>query len=298
MAEAPAAGPALRPAPATPLLERVLRRDRVAVCVALAAVLVLSWAWLLTGAGMGMSAVDATRASQRELLDDAAPVGAEAPTGMGAAMGMDLPSAWTPRYAAIMLVMWWVMMIAMMLPSAAPMILLFAAVNRRQRERGGMAVPTALFAGTYLAVWGLFSLVAVLAQWALQAAEWLSPVLVSRSHVVGGALLLIAGAYQLMPLKQACLRHCRAPLAFVTMHWRSGLGGAVSMGLRHGAFCVGCCGILMAPLFVGGVMNLWWIVGLALFVLMEKVVPAGHWLGRAVGGALLAAGAGWLLAAG
>ena len=118
--------------------------------------------------------------------------------------------------------------------------------------------------------------------------------LVSSSAALSAVLLLLAGAYQLTPIKHACLRHCRSPLGFISQHWRRGRRGAFSMGLRHGAFCVGCCWFLMGLLFFGGVMNLWWIVGLALFVLFEKTVPAGHWLGTIAGIALLAAG-GWML---
>lgn len=112
--------------------------------------------------------------------------------------------------------------------------------------------------------------------------------------IFGGVLLLAAGVYQLTPIKHACLRHCRSPLAFLGTHWRRGTRGALSMGLVHGAFCVGCCWFLMGLLFFGGVMNLYWIAGLALFVLFEKTVPAGHWLGYATGVALLVWGAGVL----
>ena len=192
-------------------------------------------------------------------------------------------------YAVLMFFMWWAMMVAMMLPSAAPMILLFATVNRKQRARADPFVPTSVFAGAYLVTWGGFSLVAVGLQWTLQRFTWLSPMMVSTSSVLGGLLLLAAGLYQLTPIKQACLRHCRHPIIFLTSHWRRGTAGAVRMGVEHGAYCVGCCWFLMGLLFVGGVMNLYWIAGLALFVLLEKNVPAGHWLGYATGVAL----AGW-----
>jgi len=112
--------------------------------------------------------------------------------------------------------------------------------------------------------------------------------------IFGGVLLLAAGVYQLTPIKHACLRHCRSPLAFLSIHWRRGARGALRMGLEHGAFCVGCCWFLMGLLFFGGVMNLYWIAGLALFILLEKTVPAGHWLGYATGVALLVWGAGML----
>jgi predicted metal-binding membrane protein len=114
----------------------------------------------------------------------------------------------------------------------------------------------------------------------------LSPMMSIPSRSLAGALLVVAGLYQLTPLKQACLRRCRSPLEFVMTEWRDGRTGALAMGARHGLYCLGCCWVLMLLLFVGGIMNLAWIGGLALFVLMEKVAPAGHWIGRA-GGVLL-----------
>jgi predicted metal-binding membrane protein len=182
--------------------------------------------------------------------------------------------------------MWWIMMLAMMLPSAAPMILLFAAVNRKQREAGHPYVATSIFALGYVAAWAGFGLVAVMLQWGFGRADLLTPDLVGANIIFGGILLLAAGVYQLTPIKHACLGHCRPPHAFLGTHWRRGARGAVRMGLDHGAYCVGCCWFLMGLLFFGGVMNLYWIVGLALFVFFEKTVPAGHWLGYAAGVAL------------
>jgi predicted metal-binding membrane protein len=190
--------------------------------------------------------------------------------------------------------MWWVMMVAMMLPSAAPMILLFGTVNRKQRETGHPHVATSTFAIGYLAAWAGFSLVAVILQWVFARAGILSPMLVGTNVIFGGVLLLVAGIYQLTPIKHACLRHCRSPLVFLRIHWRRGARGALRMGILHGAFCVGCCWFLMGLLFFGGVMNLYWIAGLALLVLFEKTVPAGHWIGYATGVGLLVWGAGTL----
>ncbi len=251
-------------------LEAVVRRDRLVVVAALAVVIALSWAYLLAGAGMGMSG-----------------------EGM-AGMAVMTPAIWTPGYAVLMFFMWWVMMVAMMLPGAAPMILLFATVNRKQRETGHPHVATSVFAAGYLATWAGFSLVAVTLQWGFERTGILSPMLVGTNVIFGGVLLLGAGLYQLTPIKHACLRHCRSPLAFLGTQWRRDARGALRMGLVHGAFCVGCCWFLMGLLFFGGVMNLYWIAGLALFVLFEKTVPAGHWLGYATGVALLLWGAGML----
>ncbi len=243
-------------------LEAVVRRDRLVVVTALTAVIALSWAYLLDGAGMGMSAFEMTRMSQLEMARD---MFEEGMAGM-----------------------------AMMLPSAAPMILLFATVNRKQRETGHPYVATSIFAVGYLAAWAGFSLVAVFLQWGFERTGILSPMFVGTNVIFGGVLLLAAGVYQLTPIKHACLRQCRAPLAFLCTHWRRGTLGAIRMGLEHGALCVGCCWFLMGLLFFGGVMNLYWIAGLALFVLLEKIVPAGHWLGYATGVALLVWGAGML----
>jgi len=268
--------------PVITAIEAIVRRDRLVVVTALIAVVALSWAYLLAGAGMGMSAFEMTRMSQLGM------------TGGMAGTTMMTPAVWTPGYAVLMFFMWWVMMVAMMLPSAAPMILLFAAINRKQRETGHPHVATSIFAVGYLAAWAGFSLVAMILQWGFERTGFLSPTLVGTNVIFGGVLLLAAGVYQLTPIKHACLRHCRSPLAFLSSHWRRDARGALRMGLVHGAFCVGCCWFLMGLLFFGGVMNLYWIAGLALFVMFEKTVPAGHWLGYATGVALLAWGVGIL----
>lgn len=261
-------------------VEKLLRRDRIVVLTLLLAVMAASWAYVLTGAGMGMSAFEMTRMSAMD----------------GAMGGMAMaPSAWSPGYAVVMFFMWWIMMIAMMLPGATPMILLFAAINRRQREKGNPHVPTTLFTASYLVAWAGFSLVATAAHWFFDQAGLLSPGMVVTGQILGAGLLVAAGLYQLTPLKQTCLRHCRMPAAFLAAHWRPGARGAVNMGLRHGAYCLGCCWFLMLLLFFGGVMNLYWIGGLALYVLLEKTIPVGHWLDYGVGIALTAAG-GWLFA--
>jgi predicted metal-binding membrane protein len=269
-------------------LEAVVRRDRLIVVTALTAVIALSWAYLVAGASMGMSAFEMTRMSQLGMA------GGMSTKGGMACMAMMTPVVWTPGYAVLTFFMWWVMMVAMMLPSAAPMILLFATVNRKQRETGHPHVATSIFAVGYLAAWAGFSLVAVILQWGFGRIGILSPMLVGTNVIFGGVLLLATGIYQLTPIKHACLRHCRSPLAFLSTHWRRGIRGALRIGLVHGAFCVGCCWFLMGLLFFGGVMNLYWIAGLALFVLFEKTLPAGHWIGYATGVALLVWGAGML----
>jgi predicted metal-binding membrane protein len=293
-------------------LESLLRRDRLVVIAALSAVVVACWAYILAGAGTGMSAFEMTAMTRApaDMAQSGGPVpdmddgsmpemamGDDAAGGMSdMAMAALTPAAWTPGYAVLMFFMWWIMMMAMMLPSAAPMILLFAMINRKQREKGSPYVATGVFAAGYVLVWGIFSLIAVAAQWGLERSGLLSA-MASTNVVLGAGLLIAAGIYQLTPLKHACLRHCRSPITFITHHWRPGEIGALRMGVEHGAFCTGCCWFLMALLFYGGIMNLHWIVGLALFVLFEKTVPAGHWLGRFAGLLLIAWGGALLFAA-
>ena len=253
------------------LIEAALRRERLLVTGGLLLVVALSWAYLLSGAGM-----------MEEMGDMLMPMSS---------------GPWTPGHALIVLVMWAVMMAAMMLPSAAPMILLHATLARRRSERGEPAVTAGAVAAGYLAVWAAFSGAATLLQYGLEQAALLSPMMQTTSRVLAGGVLVAAGLYQWTPLKQSCLRHCRSPMDFVLLHWRPGARGAFAMGLRHGAVCVGCCWLLMLLLFVGGVMSLAWIAGIALFVLVEKLSPAGHWLGCGAGVLLVAWGGAVLLSA-
>jgi predicted metal-binding membrane protein len=211
------------------------------------------------------------------------------------AHGMRAPAAWSPQYFAVMAAMWIVMMAAMMLPTATPMILLHATLARRRHvlQRAALAA-NGLFAFGYVAVWTAFALGATVLQWALAEAALLSPMMQASSKGLAGALLVAAGVYQFTPFKQACLRHCRSPLDFIMSHWRNGPAGSYAMGVRHGAYCLGCCWALMLLLFVGGVMSLAWIAGLAAFVLVEKLALFGQWTTRLAGVALLGWGAGVL----
>jgi predicted metal-binding membrane protein len=217
--------------------------------------------------------------------------------GMTVEMTMPQMQSWGAIDFALMLVMWAVMMVAMMTPSAAPMLLVFANVNRRRHhELRGTFVPTGTFLLGYLVVWTGFSALATLAQWGLHAAALISPEMVSTSPLLGGVLLVAAGVFQWTPLKHACLAHCRSPLGFIMSEWREGTRGALVMGLKHGAYCVGCCWFLMGLLFVAGVMNLLWVAIIAAFVLIEKVASEGQWVSRAAG--LLLIGWGVWMAAG
>ena len=261
-------------ASATP--EWLARRERTVVLVGLGVTIALAWAYLLAGGGMEMGG------------------GRPDAMTMPGMAGMDAsrpgPTLWSGA-TLVVFVMWSVMMVAMMLPGAAPAILLFAALSRSRAST--TAFPsTGVFAAGYLLVWAAFGAVATVAHVKLQQAALLSPVLRSTSAVLAAVLLIAAGVYQLTPLKGACLRHCRAPVQFLTQYWRSGTAGALRLGMLHGGYCVGCCWALMGLLFVGGVMNLWWIAVMAAFILLEKTAFFGAPVGRVASGAgLVLAGA-------
>ena len=195
---------------------------------------------------------------------------------MDLSMDVAMPQmhSWGAIDIVLIFTMWTVMMIAMMVPTAAPMILLFATFNRKRREQQRPFVRIGIFLIGYLIVWTGFSIIAALAQWGLHRAALLSPMMISTSPALGGSLLMVAGIFQWTPLKNTCLSHCRSPLDFFSTDWREGSTGALRMGLKHGAYCLGCCWVLMLLLFVTGVMNLVWIAGIAIFVLLEKVAPA------------------------
>jgi len=211
---------------------------------------------------------------------------------------MDMPGMvmldlhiWGPTTILLLFVMWSVMMVAMMAPSAAPMILAFLPVNQRRQAADRPLVPVAIFLLGYLVVWTAFSAVATLAEWGLHQAAMLSTTMTATSTALNGGLLIAAGVFQWTPLKRACLKGCRSPLSFLMSEWREGTAGAFIMGLRHGAYCVGCCWALMALLFVAGVMNLLWVAVIALFVLAEKISAKGELLARVAGVALVIGGA-------
>lgn len=241
-------------------------RDRIAIVSALVGVTVLAWAYILY-------------------------VWAMMP-----AMNMDAPDSmmeilpWMPADFVFMFFMWAIMMVGMMLPSAAPMTMLYAGMVRKAERQGTPMPSTAAFVSGYLAMWCVFSVGATLLQWGLHQAALLSSMMITKSQVLGGGLLLMAGLYQLTPWKNVCLDHCRSPAHFFSHHWRPGVSGAFRLGLEHGAFCLGCCWALMGLLFFGGVMNLLWIAGIAIFVFLEKVLPFGVWGGRLAGGGLIALG--------
>jgi predicted metal-binding membrane protein len=187
-------------------------------------------------------------------------------------------------------VMWTVMMAAMMLPSLAPTVLVYTAMARTRSA--WPAYGAMLFAVAYLAVWGLLGVPVHAALGLVRAAVPADVVGASA----GGLLLVACGVYQLTPLKQACLRHCRLPQLFLGHHWRDGLGGAFVLGAHHAIYCAGCCASLMVVLLVVGMMDLAWMVGLTAVIYLEKVVPTGGLVSRVAGLALCVFGIGRMLA--
>jgi predicted metal-binding membrane protein len=242
-------------------IESLARRDRIIVLASLVLLLVLAW---------GYTAVMALHGSEAH------------------------QNGRTVTEAAFMLLMWMVMMAAMMTPSAAPMLLAFARISRNRRTSAPISASGAFLLG-YLALWCVFSLLATGTQGLLHAAALLSPAMASASPIFSGAVLIAAGIYQFTSFKNTCLAKCRMPIGFLLTEWREGSRGAFVMGIRHGLYCVGCCWLVMALLFVAGVMNLVWIAFLALVVLAEKTLPYGQWVGRVLGSAAIASG-GWFLA--
>ncbi len=244
-------------------------RDKVFVIVGLVGVIACAWAYLVS-----------TSLDMRGRMD-------------GAAAWM-MEASWDARYLLLIFLMWTAMMVAMMLPSALPTILIFQRAIRNDPKVRSPSRRMFTFAAGYVLAWAGFSVGATLLQWGLAEAALLSPMMVSASPWLGGAILLVAGVYQWTPLKYACLRHCRSPLAFLVEHWQAGIPGALRLGFRHGFYCLGCCWVLMLLLFVGGVMNLLWIGAITGFVLIEKLAPYGVQGGWLSGFALVLAGA-WVL---
>ena len=243
-----------------------VRHNRLIVLAAVAAVIAVAWIYV---------------AIQAQSMSNMGAIGGAAQVQM---------TAWTMVDRLVLFVMWTIMMIGMMLPSAVPLISNFAAETRQERQETRVLAPTAALVLGYVAVWTGFSVLATIAQWALHEAALLSPMMVSTSPVLSGVLLLAAGVYQLTPMQYNLLKRCRQPLHFLRLNWREGTGGAFVMGLKHGAYCLGCCFVLIGILFFGGVMNLLLLAALTVFVLIEKALPYGNIAGRVSGPLMIAAG--------
>lgn len=254
-----------------PFLATAVRRDRAVVLGCLLLLSALAWAYLVH---------DARRMTSMEMH-----------TGTSA-LGEIVLQPWHAADLLLLYAMWAIMMVGMMVPTAAPTLLLFARVSRKRREEQRPYAPTGAFLLGYVAAWSGFSMVAAAVQAGLHDAALLSTAMASTSPLLGGPILIAAGMFQWTPLKSRCLVQCRAPHSFLAAHWREGTAGALHMGLRHGLYCVGCCWVLMALLFVTGVMNLLWVAVITAFVLLEKAAPRAMsaWLTRGAGVALAAWG--------
>lgn len=246
-------------------LEAALRRDRLLVVAALAVACLLCWLWL-------------------------APMAHDMYGTMNGRSAWMADGSWSAPYVARLGAMWAVMMTGMMLPIAAPTVLLFARVIRAQ-DAAQVHSRTWSFVAGFLLVWVLFSAAAALLQAGLSAWLFLSPMMRLRSRAGSGAVLLLAGVYELTPLKRACLASCRGPAQFIARSYRAGAGGALRMGLAHGLDCLGCCWALMLLLFVAGVMNLGAIAALVVLMLLERAAPFGAHGAWLVGPALMFCGA-------
>lgn len=247
-------------------LETVLRRDRLIVTLGLLGITALAWLYLFhLNRSMSM------------------------PMDMPG-MAMPKMEEWRAVDLVLTFVMWCVMMVGMMVPSVAPMVLTFALVSRQRAALGRPYVPAAIFLAGYLFAWFSFSLLATLAEWRLHQAALLDPMTQTVAPRLAAAILVLAGIFQFTPAKNACLARCRSPLQFLAHEWREGWVGTFRMGVKHGAFCVGCCWMLMALLFVAGVMNLLWVAIVAAFVMVEKVLPRGRWISFAGAVAFLTGG--------
>ena len=247
-------------------IEAALQRDRWVVAASLGLIVGLAWLYLWRDA-QAMSHMDMPGMSME-----------------GMSHGTDAMAL------GLTFAMWAVMMTGMMLPSAAPAILLYGALVRKHGERGSVLPAAWIFTGGYLLVWTGFSVAATLMQAMVDASGLLTPTMASSSAYFSSALLIAAGVYQLLPLKEACLRKCRTPFEFFATRWRAGRSGALRMGLEHGAYCVGCWWVLMLLLFVAGVMNLLWVALLAGLILAEKVLPRPEWTTRIASAALIVSG--------
>jgi len=264
-------------------LETVLRRDRLVVAGALGVIAALAWGYMLWLADdMDMGGMDMTGFRM-------------IPAGIGIMAPASAP--WRAIEFAFVFAMWSVMMVGMMAPSAAPMILIYARLGRQAKSAGKPFAANGWFAAGYFLVWIGFALAATFVQWMLERTALLDSRMASASNMFGAIVLIAAGIYQWTPLKDVCLAQCRSPFQFLMRYggFRGDVPGCLLLGLRQGAYCLGCCWFLMVLLFVGGVMNVLWIAFLALLVFLEKLTPYGRWVARVAGIACVAAGAQILL---
>ena len=238
-------------------MESLLQREQPFVFSCLVVLILISWAYMFYMA-WGMSETDAE-------------------------ITLACLMRWGPGDLVHMFIMWAIMMMAMMLPAATPMILMFKAVNQGQGEADEPTISAGLFVLGYFLVWTAYSALAAMAQYVLHVSALLTHNLVISSPLLGGILLVAAGVFQWTPLRDTCMSKCRSPLGFLMAEWREGRLGALIMGLKHGAFCVGCCWLLMLLSFVLGIMNLVWMAMVSIFMMIEKAYPGSQWISRTAG---------------
>jgi len=256
----------------------LLKRDRWIVLAAIALLTALAWMSLL--------------GYVRSMPVAAGPILEEPGMDMTGAM----MRARTVGDLAVLFPMWAIMMVAMMTPSLTPMIVSYARVARESAEEGQPLADTGWFTTGYLLTWAVFSVLAATAHGMLERAAWLNPAMEPVSGKVAGAILIAAGLYQFTPLKNKCLSRCHSALAFLQASggFKTGVAPSIHLGIRQGLYCIGCCWALMALLFAGGVMNVFWIVAISTHLVIEKALAAGHVIARLSGAALAVAGI-WLL---
>ena len=262
-----------------PKLSTVLEKDNLIVYLSIFLIVIITGLYTIFGIGMPMSAIEMTKMSGIFSMSSSM----EMNMNMGS-NNMDKKNRWSISMAMSMFLMWWLMMIAMMTPSAAPTLLLFHNLKKIGSEGKKALSYTYLFLFGYLIIWAIFSLIACIIHKFFDTSSITDAAMMQLKSVqFSGILLITAGVYQFTPLKNACLEKCRTPIDFLSSNNRKGAKGSFIMGAHHGLFCLGCCWALMALLFVGGVMNLFWITGLALYVLIEKIIIKAGWLDKIMG---------------
>ena len=269
-------------------VESLIQRDKVITIIAIAVLVGATLTYTVLGVGMNMSAIQMTPGLGQSQMSM---------PNMSAMKNMAAtPAVWTFNYSVLMFFMWWTMMIAMMLPSASPMILLYTALIRRTKKTKSIIRQVTSFICGYLLAWAAFSLFAAALQSQLELRDWMSPMMMEATNIyLAAGILIAAGVYQLTPLKTVCLEKCRQPASFLANYKNTWVNSPLRIGLVHGFYCVGCCWFLMGLLFFGGIMNLYWIVGLIIFVAIEKLHEKGIIFGKILGGGAIVSGIAFLI---
>ena len=269
-------------------LESLVQRDKIITIIAIAILVASTFIYTVLGVGMNMSAIEMTPGLDKSLMSM---------PNMSTIKSMAMkPAIWNFNYSVLMFFMWWTMMIAMMLPSASPMILLYTALIRRTKKTKSIIRQVTSFICGYLLAWAAFSLFAAALQSQLELRDWMSPMMMEATNIyLAAGILIAAGVYQLTPLKTVCLEKCRQPASFLANYKNTWVNSPLRIGLVHGFYCVGCCWFLMGLLFFGGIMNLYWIVGLIIFVAIEKLHEKGIIFGKILGGGAIVSGIAFLI---